>query len=148
MSASLPTPDIQTATQRTDASGHKPTFSNFFISCLWRAERGREELTEPGEATPGANNTTHGAPARTCVGLGRGCKGRDCSRFMHDFYMVMDGCRSLVAAEPRTDHDHEVAAEPIAAKARGASHQATLLRISRSSGEAWSSTARGRYLEG
>jgi hypothetical protein len=34
--------------------GHKPTFSNPFISCLWRAERGREELTEPGEARPRA----------------------------------------------------------------------------------------------
>jgi hypothetical protein len=33
---------------------HKPTFSNPFISCLWRAERGREELTEPGEARPRA----------------------------------------------------------------------------------------------
>ena len=41
------------------------------------------------EARPRAPTMRRSAPARTCVGLGRGCRGRDCSRFMRDFYMVM-----------------------------------------------------------
>jgi hypothetical protein len=71
------------------AKGQKPTFSNPFISCLWQAERGRGRIDRTRRsAIAGANNATNSAPARTCVRLGRGCRGRDCSRFMRDFYMV------------------------------------------------------------
>jgi hypothetical protein len=69
--------------------GHKPTFSNPFISCLWRAERGREELTEPGEARPRAPTMR-----RTVLPLGRawGWPRLQRSRlfaFHARFYMVM-----------------------------------------------------------